>query len=178
MRSPTRPVSWMVELKRRVALLRHHGEACVGSHLACFPGGPCAQVGNFRVEPPGLFRGRGEHPKMGLIKVRQLAGCLCACCTPPTNPPTNPHTETHPAGGRDHQHRGEGRAAAAAAGTQVEKSHPQQVCVLAGRVEGQHQHQGLEVRGPSLLAACCLCHPLTPAAVRPGSDMCSWQPRA
>ena len=29
-----------------------------------------AQVGNFRVEPPGLFRGRGEHPKMGMIKVR------------------------------------------------------------------------------------------------------------
>jgi Eukaryotic DNA topoisomerase I, DNA binding fragment len=29
-----------------------------------------AQVGNFRVEPPGLFRGRGEHPKMGRIKRR------------------------------------------------------------------------------------------------------------
>lgn len=28
------------------------------------------QVGNFRVEPPGLFRGRGEHPKMGKIKSR------------------------------------------------------------------------------------------------------------
>jgi DNA topoisomerase-1 len=28
------------------------------------------QVGNFRVEPPGLFRGRGEHPKMGRIKRR------------------------------------------------------------------------------------------------------------
>lgn len=28
------------------------------------------QVGNFRVEPPGLFRGRGEHPKMGRIKKR------------------------------------------------------------------------------------------------------------
>jgi DNA topoisomerase I len=27
-------------------------------------------VGNFRVEPPGLFRGRGEHPKMGRIKRR------------------------------------------------------------------------------------------------------------
>lgn len=27
-------------------------------------------VGNFRVEPPGLFRGRGEHPKMGVIKRR------------------------------------------------------------------------------------------------------------
>ncbi len=30
----------------------------------------CVQVGNFRVEPPGLFRGRGEHPKMGLLKRR------------------------------------------------------------------------------------------------------------
>ena len=29
-----------------------------------------AQVGNFRVEPPGLFRGRGEHPKMGKLKRR------------------------------------------------------------------------------------------------------------
>ncbi|OMO83625.1 DNA topoisomerase I [Corchorus capsularis] len=29
-----------------------------------------AEVGNFRVEPPGLFRGRGEHPKMGKLKKR------------------------------------------------------------------------------------------------------------
>ncbi|KAB5534466.1 hypothetical protein DKX38_017552 [Salix brachista] len=28
------------------------------------------KVGNFRVEPPGLFRGRGEHPKMGKLKSR------------------------------------------------------------------------------------------------------------
>ncbi|KAG6554934.1 hypothetical protein Mapa_003518 [Marchantia paleacea] len=28
------------------------------------------KVGNFRVEPPGLFRGRGEHPKMGKLKTR------------------------------------------------------------------------------------------------------------
>lgn len=27
-------------------------------------------MGNFRIEPPGLFRGRGEHPKMGKIKKR------------------------------------------------------------------------------------------------------------
>jgi len=39
-----------------------------------------AQVGNFRVEPPGLFRGRGEHPKMGMIKVR--AACLSSVCVP------------------------------------------------------------------------------------------------
>ncbi|XP_002529020.2 DNA topoisomerase 1 alpha [Ricinus communis] len=28
------------------------------------------KVGNFRVEPPALFRGRGEHPKMGKLKKR------------------------------------------------------------------------------------------------------------
>lgn len=27
------------------------------------------KLGNFRVEPPGLFRGRGEHPKKGTYKV-------------------------------------------------------------------------------------------------------------
>lgn len=30
------------------------------------------KVGNFRVEPPGLFRGRGEHPKTGRIKKRVM----------------------------------------------------------------------------------------------------------
>lgn len=28
------------------------------------------KIGNFRVEPPGLFLGRGEHPKMGKVKAR------------------------------------------------------------------------------------------------------------
>ncbi|XP_033133172.1 DNA topoisomerase 1 alpha isoform X1 [Brassica rapa] len=28
------------------------------------------QIGNYKVEPPGLFRGRGEHPKMGKFKRR------------------------------------------------------------------------------------------------------------
>jgi len=30
------------------------------------------KVGNFRVEPPGLFRGRGEHPKTGKVKGRVM----------------------------------------------------------------------------------------------------------
>jgi len=30
------------------------------------------KVGNFRVEPPGLFRGRGEHPKTGKVKRRVM----------------------------------------------------------------------------------------------------------
>jgi len=28
------------------------------------------KIGNFRIEPPGLFRGRGDHPKMGTLKKR------------------------------------------------------------------------------------------------------------
>ncbi|KAI1713512.1 eukaryotic DNA topoisomerase i, catalytic core domain-containing protein [Ditylenchus destructor] len=28
------------------------------------------KIGNFRIEPPGLFRGRGDHPKMGRLKKR------------------------------------------------------------------------------------------------------------
>lgn len=27
-------------------------------------------IGNYKIEPPGLFRGRGEHPKMGMVKRR------------------------------------------------------------------------------------------------------------
>ncbi|XP_010882459.3 DNA topoisomerase I, mitochondrial isoform X3 [Esox lucius] len=28
------------------------------------------RIGNFKIEPPGLFRGRGEHPKQGYLKKR------------------------------------------------------------------------------------------------------------
>ena len=37
-----------------------HGYAIVDGHLE--------KVGNYNMEPPGTFRGRGEHPKMGKIK--------------------------------------------------------------------------------------------------------------
>lgn len=29
------------------------------------------KIGNFKTEPPSLFRGRGDHPKQGKIKVSQ-----------------------------------------------------------------------------------------------------------
>ncbi|CAL3963968.1 unnamed protein product [Diplocarpon coronariae] len=38
----------------------------------CIWDGRKEQVGNFRVEPPGLFRGRGAHPKTGKVKRRVL----------------------------------------------------------------------------------------------------------
>lgn len=39
-------------------------------YTQCIWDGRKEQVGNFRVEPPGLFRGRGEHPKTGRVKKR------------------------------------------------------------------------------------------------------------
>jgi DNA topoisomerase-1 len=36
----------------------------------CVWDGRKQKVGNFRVEPPSLFRGRGEHPKTGRVKKR------------------------------------------------------------------------------------------------------------
>lgn len=38
----------------------------------CDMDGRQEKVGNFRVEPPGLFRGRGKHPKKGRHKVGLL----------------------------------------------------------------------------------------------------------
>ncbi|KAF0437095.1 DNA topoisomerase 1 [Gigaspora margarita] len=36
----------------------------------CWLDGRKEKVGNFRIEPPGLFRGRGAHPKTGSLKFR------------------------------------------------------------------------------------------------------------
>ncbi|KKK17336.1 hypothetical protein P175DRAFT_0499919 [Aspergillus ochraceoroseus IBT 24754] len=39
-------------------------------YMFCMWNGRKQKVGNFRVEPPSLFRGRGEHPKTGRVKSR------------------------------------------------------------------------------------------------------------
>lgn len=43
-----------------------------GPFMFCKWDGRKEKVGNFRVEPPGLFRGRGEHPKTGKVKIRVM----------------------------------------------------------------------------------------------------------
>ncbi|SGY13579.1 BQ5605_C010g05899 [Microbotryum silenes-dioicae] len=42
-------------------------------YKTCLLDGRKEKVGNFRIEPPALFRGRGEHPKTGLLKVSNLS---------------------------------------------------------------------------------------------------------
>lgn len=38
-------------------------------YITCLVDGRVEKVGNFRAEPPGLFRGRGDHPRKGTLKV-------------------------------------------------------------------------------------------------------------
>jgi DNA topoisomerase-1 len=48
-------------------------EEAEAQFTTCLLDGRKEKVGNFRVEPPGPFRGRGDHPKKGALKVSTLA---------------------------------------------------------------------------------------------------------
>ena len=50
--------------------LKAEKDAVEAPYMYCTWDGRKQKVGNFRVEPPGLFRGRGEHPKTGRVKKR------------------------------------------------------------------------------------------------------------
>jgi DNA topoisomerase-1 len=49
--------------------LKKQKDAFEEKYVTCLLDGRKEKVGNFRVEPPGLFRGRGDHPKKGALKV-------------------------------------------------------------------------------------------------------------
>ncbi|KAK7725962.1 DNA topoisomerase 1 [Botryosphaeria dothidea] len=55
--------------KKALKAARDEAEA---PYMFCMWDGRKQKVGNFRVEPPSLFRGRGEHPKTGKVKKRVL----------------------------------------------------------------------------------------------------------
>ncbi|KAG8213967.1 DNA topoisomerase I [Butyriboletus roseoflavus] len=50
--------------------LKKQKDAMEEKYMSCFLDGRKEKIGNFRVEPPGLFRGRGDHPKKGALKFR------------------------------------------------------------------------------------------------------------
>ena len=56
--------------KEEKKALKEEREAQEVPFKYCTWDGRQEMVGNFRVEPPGLFRGRGKHPKMGCLKTR------------------------------------------------------------------------------------------------------------
>lgn len=50
--------------------LKQIDEERLKKYKTCVVDGRVEKVGNIKVEPPGLFLGRGEHPKMGRVKKR------------------------------------------------------------------------------------------------------------
>ncbi|XP_034079286.1 DNA topoisomerase I, mitochondrial [Gymnodraco acuticeps] len=48
------------------------------------------RIGNFKIEPPGLFRGRGEHPKQGMLKTRILPKQVIINCMKGSRVPVAP----------------------------------------------------------------------------------------
>lgn len=52
--------------------LKAEKDAAEAPYMFCMWDGRKQKVGNFRVEPPALFRGRGEHPKTGKVKTRVM----------------------------------------------------------------------------------------------------------
>nr|UWK20508.1 topoisomerase [Trichoderma stromaticum] len=58
--------------KEEKAAAKAEKDALEAPYLYCTWDGRKQKVGNFRVEPPSLFRGRGEHPKTGKVKVRVM----------------------------------------------------------------------------------------------------------
>nr|UWK20493.1 topoisomerase [Trichoderma aurantioeffusum] len=58
--------------KEEKAAAKAEKDALEAPYLHCTWDGRKQKVGNFRVEPPSLFRGRGEHPKTGRVKTRVL----------------------------------------------------------------------------------------------------------
>ncbi|XP_046399012.1 DNA topoisomerase I, mitochondrial isoform X2 [Ischnura elegans] len=56
----------------------------------CTIDGHKERIGNFKIEPPGLFRGRGEHPKMGMLKRRVMPEDVIINCSKDSDIPKPP----------------------------------------------------------------------------------------
>ncbi|XP_076827555.1 DNA topoisomerase I, mitochondrial isoform X2 [Brachyhypopomus gauderio] len=56
--------------KEEKQVVKEENDRLTEEYGYCLLDGHREKIGNFRLEPPGLFRGRGEHPKMGKLKKR------------------------------------------------------------------------------------------------------------
>ena len=50
--------------------IKKQNESIEEPYKLCVIDGAKQTVGNFKIEPPGIFLGRGEHPKLGMVKKR------------------------------------------------------------------------------------------------------------
>jgi len=64
--------------------------ALIEEYGFCTMDGHKEKIGNFRTEPPSLFRGRGEHPKQGMIKRRIMPEDVIINCSKDSKIPKPP----------------------------------------------------------------------------------------
>lgn len=67
--------------KEEKLALKEENERLISEYGFCKIDGHREKIGNFKIEPPGLFRGRGEHPKMGLVKRRVMPEDILINCS-------------------------------------------------------------------------------------------------
>ena len=58
--------------KEEKTMLKERQDRIEEPYKYCIIDGAQQKVGNYKIEPPGIFLGRGEHPKLGKIKQRIL----------------------------------------------------------------------------------------------------------
>ncbi|XP_055355453.1 DNA topoisomerase I, mitochondrial-like [Paramacrobiotus metropolitanus] len=74
--------------------LKEENQAQLEEYGFCLMDGHKEKIGNFKIEPPGLFRGRGEHPKMGMLKRRvRPQDVIINCSSDATAPKPPPGTK-------------------------------------------------------------------------------------
>jgi len=69
---------------------KEKNDAIVAEMGFCSMDGHQERIGNFRTEPPSLFRGRGEHPKQGMIKRRIVPEDVIINCSKDSAIPVPP----------------------------------------------------------------------------------------
>ena len=79
-----------VKKKEEKKAEKEKNDAIVEEYGFCMIDGHREKIGNFRIEPPGLFRGRGEHPKQGMIKRRTMPEDVIINCSKDSEVPEPP----------------------------------------------------------------------------------------
>ena len=67
--------------KQEKLIEKEKNEAIMAEYGTCSMDGHKEKIGNFRIEPPGLFRGRGDHPKQGMLKRRTMPEDVIINCS-------------------------------------------------------------------------------------------------
>ncbi|KRT78619.1 hypothetical protein AMK59_6886 [Oryctes borbonicus] len=76
--------------KEEKQALKEKNESIQKEYGFCTIDGHKEKIGNYKIEPPGLFRGRGEHPKMGMLKRRVLPEDVMINCSKNSKIPVPP----------------------------------------------------------------------------------------